>query len=505
MKKTISILLALVMLLGVLSVGASALSEPKTVHGSFGTLEVLRYAPSQEFKTTPSAAQVNRFLSNDPNAPYTFYSTLNTLQKEIYNGILNGAKPQAKHKISITTPIQVHITFTVQNGVAQPVYPADFLNTYMTGVYGALSALMDDHPEMFWIGNTDLLNIDGRILNEYADGSVDVAVDTILIDLALPDGYSDWNAVKTAYNSMMQAADDVQIQGATRFEQVKFIHDWIANRASYDDDFAYATSYYATSVFLAPYITVCEGYSEAFKMLCDRAGIPCIVVVGDAGGPHAWNYVKMEDGKWYAVDVTWDDGWKDANGKDLIIYDYFLRGTNSTEGSFVELTGNTFGKTHMPTGERYQSDETLDVKLSYPTLAAEGYMRMLLMPGSVATVDKGKKEVYLPEGTTLEESFLAPEGYELQQEKDGSKMYVVKGDTAVEVYTVVRLVKGRPGDVNLDGNVTATDARWALQAANKARDLNAQQYAAANVNGDEKITAVDARWILQAATHSREL
>ena len=29
-----------------------------------------------------------------------------------------------------------------------------------------------------------------------------------------------------------------------------------------------------TSVFLSPYKTVCEGYSESFKILCDKAGIP---------------------------------------------------------------------------------------------------------------------------------------------------------------------------------------------------------------------------------------
>lgn len=58
---------------------------------------------------------------------------------------------------------------------------------------------------------------------------------------------------------------------------------------------------------------VCAGYAEAFKVLCDASGIPCISVVGDAksdaadeAGRHQWNYVWFNDA-WYAVDVTWND------------------------------------------------------------------------------------------------------------------------------------------------------------------------------------------------------
>ncbi len=51
---------------------------------------------------------------------------------------------------------------------------------------------------------------------------------------------------------------------------------------------------------------VCEAYSRAFKVLCDESGIPCVLVDGEAGGPHMWNYVQF-DGAWYGADVTWND------------------------------------------------------------------------------------------------------------------------------------------------------------------------------------------------------
>ena len=61
------------------------------------------------------------------------------------------------------------------------------------------------------------------------------------------------------------------------------------------------------------------------------------------------------------------------------------------------------------------------------------------------------------------------------------------------------------GDLNNDGQITAVDARWALQAASGTRPLSDEQTQIADVNGDGKITAVDARWILQAASGTRVL
>ncbi len=64
---------------------------------------------------------------------------------------------------------------------------------------------------------------------------------------------------------------------------------------------------------------------------------------------HAWNYVQMDDGQWYAIDVTWDDPiiiGDGVPGKD-IKYKYFLRGSdaffkNHTENGDVSRTGQSF-------------------------------------------------------------------------------------------------------------------------------------------------------------------
>ena len=69
---------------------------------------------------------------------------------------------------------------------------------------------------------------------------------------------------------------------------------------------------------------VCEGYSKAFKYLCDQtdfqSDIRCLTVSGTMGGgtgagAHMWNVVRMDDGRNYVVDVTNCDtgtvGWPD--------------------------------------------------------------------------------------------------------------------------------------------------------------------------------------------------
>ena len=44
-------------------------------------------------------------------------------------------------------------------------------------------------------------------------------------------------------------------------------------------------------------------------------------VVGNAGGPHAWNLVKVDE-QWYHLDITWNDPVPDQGER--VHYQYFL-------------------------------------------------------------------------------------------------------------------------------------------------------------------------------------
>ena len=128
----------------------------------------------------------------------------------------------------------------------------------------------------------------------------------------------------------------------TTYDKVKYVHDYIINTTSYDEDSTLNNgNIYGT---LVNHKAVCEGYAETVKYLLDKLDIPCVIVYGDGlkedGSKeyHSWNYVKMDDGNWYAIDATWDDPIIIGNGilPESEKYIYFLKGSNSFSSSHIE-------------------------------------------------------------------------------------------------------------------------------------------------------------------------
>ncbi len=121
--------------------------------------------------------------------------------------------------------------------------------------------------------------------------------------------------------------------GMTEYDKVKAIHDWLVNNVEYDSS-GYETGNIADTSYTAEgvldtRIGVCDGYARAFLLLAERAGLEANRVIGVAAGSsgtaenHAWNQVKV-DGKWYNIDVTWDDPMVSENYGDNLCYNYFL-------------------------------------------------------------------------------------------------------------------------------------------------------------------------------------
>lgn len=113
----------------------------------------------------------------------------------------------------------------------------------------------------------------------------------------------------------------------TQSAKVKKIHDLICDKVEYDmgiygtstedEARAFEQSHYTQSAYstLCMEQTVCAGYSQAFSLLSNGAGIDAISVTSD---DHQWNKVNVNN-SWYNIDLTWDD--QDGG----IIYKYFLR------------------------------------------------------------------------------------------------------------------------------------------------------------------------------------
>ena len=97
-------------------------------------------------------------------------------------------------------------------------------------------------------------------------------------------------------------------------EKIKIIHDYIINNTEYDilknnniNDTTYKSNT-AYGALIEGYAT-CNGYSDAMAIFLNKLDIINYKISNDK---HIWNLVYI-DGKWYHLDLTWDDPISSAN------------------------------------------------------------------------------------------------------------------------------------------------------------------------------------------------
>lgn len=133
---------------------------------------------------------------------------------------------------------------------------------------------------------------------------------------------------KSRYNELNSAITKIVNSvnpNMSNLEKALYLHDYIIKNTSYDyENYEKGTvpliCHTAYNVFIN-HVGVCDGYSNAYKLLLDKLGINSLVVTSD-GMDHAWNMVNINN-NWYHADLTWDDETPDAKG--LVVHNYFLR------------------------------------------------------------------------------------------------------------------------------------------------------------------------------------
>lgn len=133
----------------------------------------------------------------------------------------------------------------------------------------------------------------------------------------------------------------------TEYDKVLLIHDEIVNNTVYA--FSDNNNCYTLYGCLVDKKSVCQGYANAFSYLCQREGIVCVNVNGkmksDDTQWHEWNRVKV-DGKWYNMDVTWDDP---AYSDQVLLHDYFLITDKQLKEDHITMDWFPFGKKEAAT------------------------------------------------------------------------------------------------------------------------------------------------------------
>ena len=153
--------------------------------------------------------------------------------------------------------------------------------------------------------------------------------------------YMDAKTMQEQYQTTQELVKKVvsSTDGMNDLDKSRYFHDYLVLHASYSTDPNAPAVHNAYSCLSGGYC-VCEGYTKAYKLLCDEASIPCDLVLGGIENTtdHVWNLNRL-NGVWSHVDVTFDDptGMPD----DYISYSYFnLSTAEITKTHMIDQTEN---------------------------------------------------------------------------------------------------------------------------------------------------------------------
>lgn len=184
--------------------------------------------------------------------------------------------------------------------------------------------VLSDHPELFWLSG-----------GAEASGVTSAAGTLLFYEVDTICDMDDAKVKATQLESVVQNIIELTNSHCTSdYDKAKYVHDLLVLNCEYDMDTYYSyldnpTSDsglgYTAYGCLVDHKAVCAGYSKAYQLIMNKLGIECGFVYGigindDGQGPHAWNYICL-DGKYYMVDVTWDDPL--GNSGDVVYDTYF--------------------------------------------------------------------------------------------------------------------------------------------------------------------------------------
>lgn len=331
-----------------------------TTYGTFnGEAEELLLGDADDFSFTMT--QSAKILS-ESSGEYLYRDFLDDNNLAVYDALTTWVTP-SEDPVTVELPTTAKVTLSALPGTED--YSTEdeeaFKNAIFENSKPALDSLFFDTPEIFWLdtGNLSIGVENASYTYSQTKKQYTLSIKSLKFTPAVIEAYGSVETALLYKEKLETAVETYQINGDTCYDQLKSIHDSISLFTYYDLEGAYQTS--AVGSLLEPGV-VCEGYSKGMKILCDNIGIPCVLVFGNYDATqniaHMWNYVQMEDGNWYAIDLTWDD--TDGSNGQEVKYAYFLKGSdnfflNHTEEA--DFSGTIFTYPEISTSD-YQIQQT---------------------------------------------------------------------------------------------------------------------------------------------------
>lgn len=234
------------------------------------------------------------------------------------------------------TAEELNVSYLVANGQINPDAQSAVLAKVAGDINLVAAALVEDCPfEMYWYDKGGV-SINCPIVYHYdpSRGNYVISADgNIVYRFGVSRDYAGATRYQLRPDAVARAqaaaanarAIVARYAGLSDYDKLVHYRDEICALTSYDqaapNSSYYGDPYQLVNVFDGNPATnvVCEGYSKAFKYLCDQtsfsnSSIRCYTVGGTVAytyesGLHMFNVVRMDDGKNYIVDLTnYDSG-----------------------------------------------------------------------------------------------------------------------------------------------------------------------------------------------------
>ena len=289
----------------------SEISVPEEVAGKNGYQEIegsdneIEEEEAQELIAGLDTGETGDGLTFDPLF-YPYYNMLDENGQRIYR--------------------QIYANAEVLNPAFAPVEPITARK-----LRNVISAVYNDHPELFWLDTA-------YACKHLGNGQC------VEIDLQFNRTARNLEKENAAFQDAAQELISQASAFGSDYDKERYIHDALLHNVSYARSAEMNQSAYSA---LVNGRTVCAGYARAFQYLMQQLGIPCYYCTGYAGEDHAWNIIKLED-DFYNVDTTWDDT-ETGTGT----YDYF----NKTDADYAGTHVRQELSVNLPpcNGEKYRN------------------------------------------------------------------------------------------------------------------------------------------------------
>ena len=218
---------------------------------------------------------------------YDYLGTMSqaSSRQSLYDAIDEAVR--AVHR-DVDTDYNADVAFAQLNYVTLNLSGDDAVSVWKT--------YLDDNPLYYWFSNKISYNktsISLYIDTDYVKGDVRKACNRVIFEkiqeyLSYAEAETSTYQIALAFHDKILTAIDYAYDSSGEPQEARWAHNIMG---VFEEEGA-----------------VCEGYAKSFQLLLNLKGIDNLLVDGlGAGGPHAWNLVKLDDGQWYWCDLTWDD------------------------------------------------------------------------------------------------------------------------------------------------------------------------------------------------------